>query len=65
MIVMALTFRHIILIADEPTTALDVTIQVQIPELFKRIKRETGMSLVFISQSLGVIAKVCLRILMM
>ncbi|NTE65097.1 ABC transporter ATP-binding protein [Agrobacterium tumefaciens] len=61
MIAMALAGQPDLLIADEPTTALDVTIQAQILDLLRDVQRETGMALVFISHDLGVIAKVCSR----
>ena len=56
MIAMALALRPKILIADEPTTALDVTIQAQILRLMKNLKNEIGMSIIFITHDLGVIA---------
>jgi peptide/nickel transport system ATP-binding protein len=56
MIAMALACRPRILIADEPTTALDVTIQMQILVLLKRQQRETGMAMVFVSHDLGVVS---------
>ncbi|MBL6991943.1 MAG: ABC transporter ATP-binding protein [Bacteriovoracaceae bacterium] len=59
MIAMALACKPDILIADEPTTALDVTIQAQILELMKELQRETGMSILFITHDLGVIAELC------
>jgi len=59
MIGMALACRPEILIADEPTTALDVTIQAQILALMKERQRETGMAIVFITHDLGVIAEMC------
>lgn len=59
MIAMALACKPDILIADEPTTALDVTIQAQILELIKSIQAETGMSVIFITHDLGVIASIC------
>ena len=65
MIAMALACQPSVLIADEPTTALDVTIQVQILELLKSIQQETGMALVFISHDLGVIAEVAQRVQVM
>ncbi len=65
MIAMALACKPALLIADEPTTALDVTIQVQILELLKSIQEETGMALIFISHDLGVIAEVCKRVQVM
>jgi len=59
MIAIALACKPDILIADEPTTALDVTIQAQILELMKDLQRETGMSIIFITHDLGVIAEMC------
>ncbi|OCK60063.1 ABC transporter ATP-binding protein [Bradyrhizobium sp. LMTR 3] len=63
MIAMALAGRPDVLIADEPTTALDVTIQAQILELLQQIQRETGMALVLISHDLGIVGEVCERVL--
>ena len=54
-----------VLIADEPTTALDVTIQAQIIELFEKIQREKGMSIIFITHDLGVVANVADRVSVM
>lgn len=59
MIAMALICKPDILIADEPTTALDVTIQAQILSLIDELKKETGMSVIFITHALGVIAEIC------
>ncbi len=65
MIAMALAGEPDLLVADEPTTALDVTIQAQILDLINRIRRETGMALVLISHDLGVIAETCDRVAVM
>ena len=65
MIAMALACSPDILIADEPTTALDVTIQAQILDLMKSIQKEMGMSIIFITHDLGVIAETCDRIVVM
>ena len=65
MIAMALVCRPKILIADEPTTALDVTIQAQILELLKRLNRESGVSMLFISHDLNVVRKLCGRVAVM
>ncbi|MDM8551162.1 dipeptide ABC transporter ATP-binding protein [Desulfobacterales bacterium HSG2] len=65
MIAMALVCKPDILIADEPTTALDVTIQAQILELMKALQRETGMTIIFITHDLGVIAEICDEVVVM
>ncbi len=65
MIAMALAGKPDILIADEPTTALDATIQAQILELLTLIRRETNMALVLISHDLGVISETCDRVCVM
>jgi oligopeptide/dipeptide ABC transporter ATP-binding protein len=59
MVAMALACRPDILIADEPTTALDVTIQAQILLLIKELQAEIGMSVIFITHDLGVVAQIC------
>ena len=59
MIAMALVCKPKILIADEPTTALDVTIQAQILDLMNNLKKEIGTSILFITHDLGVVAEVC------
>ena len=65
MIAMALACKPKLLIADEPTTALDVTIQAQILKLMNDLKREHGTSILFITHDLGVIAGMCSRVLVM
>ena len=62
MIAMALSCSPKLLIADEPTTALDVTIQAQILELLVRLQKETGMGLVLITHSMGVVAETAERV---
>jgi len=65
MIAMALACDPKILIADEPTTALDVTVQAQILELLKELQERTGMGIVFITHNLGVVAEVADRVMVM
>ena len=64
-IAMALACSPELLIADEPTTSLDVTIQAQMLELFRRIKADKGASVLFITHNLGVAAEVCDRVAVM
>ncbi len=59
MIAMALACRPDILICDEPTTALDVTVQASILELMAELQQETGMAMIFITHDLGVVAEIC------
>jgi oligopeptide transport system ATP-binding protein len=65
MIAMALSCNPQILIADEPTTALDVTIQAQIVELVKRLRDELGMAIIWITHDLGIIAGLAQRVIVM
>jgi oligopeptide transport system ATP-binding protein len=65
MIAMALACTPQVLIADEPTTALDVTIQAQIVDLVKRLRDELGMAVVWITHDLGVVARLAQRVLVM
>jgi ABC-type dipeptide/oligopeptide/nickel transport system ATPase component len=65
MIAIALACRPRLLIADEPTTALDVTIQAQVLDLIAAMRRELGMSVVLISHNLGVVAEYCDRVALM
>ncbi|MDR2402592.1 MAG: ABC transporter ATP-binding protein [Spirochaetaceae bacterium] len=65
MIALAIVCKPKLLIADEPATALDVTIQAQILRLMKRINRDLGTSILFISHDLGVINRICDRVLVM
>lgn len=62
MIAMALITKPDLLIADEPTTALDVTVQAQIIELVRRMQAERGMAVIWISHDLGVVAGLCKRV---
>lgn len=65
MIAMALICRPKLLIADEPTTALDVTVQSQITDLLREMSERTGTALLFITHDLGVVAETCTRVLTM
>ena len=65
MIAMALVTRPELLIADEPTTALDVTVQAQILDLIRREQRELGMAVMFVTHDLGVVAGLCDRVQVM
>ncbi|HOO57603.1 MAG TPA: ABC transporter ATP-binding protein [bacterium] len=65
MIAMALACEPAILIADEPTTALDVTIQAQILELLQRVQNDTGAAIIMITHDLGVVAGICENIVVM
>jgi peptide/nickel transport system ATP-binding protein len=65
MIASAIISRPKLLLADEPTTALDVTIQTQILELLKKLNRENGMAILFISHNLHVVRKLCTRVAVM
>ncbi len=65
MIAMALACNPALLIADEPTTALDVTVQAQILDLLRRLQAETGMSILFITHNFGVVAQVAERVAVM
>ena len=65
MIAMALACQPKLLIADEPTTALDVTIQAQILELIKSLQDEEGMSVLFITHDMGVVAEIADRMVVM
>ena len=65
MIAMAMACRPQLLIADEPTTALDVTIQAQILELMKKLRQERGTSILLITHDLGVVAEMCHRVIVM
>jgi len=65
MIAMGLACEPDLLIADEPTTALDVTVQAQILELLKRLQEKTGMSVIFITHNLGVVAEIADRVMVM
>jgi oligopeptide transport system ATP-binding protein len=65
MIAMALSCNPLLLIADEPTTALDVTIQAQIIDLVKRLQEHLGMAVIWITHDLGVVARLAKRVIVM
>ena len=65
MIAMAISCNPKILIADEPTTALDVTVQASLIELLKELQQETGMSIIFITHDLGILSQIADRVLVM
>ncbi len=65
MIAMALACEPELLIADEPTTALDVTIQAQILDLMRRLQQETGTAIILITHDLGIVAEMCDRVAVM
>jgi peptide/nickel transport system ATP-binding protein len=65
MIAMALSCNPALLVADEPTTALDVTIQAQILDLMRKLQAEIGMSILFITHNLGVVAEMADRVVVM
>ncbi|NRT14546.1 peptide/nickel transport system ATP-binding protein [Flavobacterium sp. 28A] len=65
MIAMAIACKPMLLIADEPTTALDVTVQKEIIQLLKDIQQETGMSIIFISHDLSLVSEIAHRVLVM
>lgn len=64
-IAMALVCRPELIIADEPTTALDVTIQAQVTDLLRKLSEDTGTALLFITHDLGVVAETCTRMITM
>ncbi len=65
MIAMALLVKPALLLADEPTTALDVTIQAQVLDLMAELGRETGTAIVLVTHDLGVVARMCDRVVVL
>src|SRR5690606_10831274 len=65
LIAIALANEPKLLIADEPTTALDVTVQAQIIDLLRRVQKDTGMGVIFVTHDLGVVAELCDRVAVM
>jgi oligopeptide/dipeptide ABC transporter ATP-binding protein len=65
MIALALSCDPVLIVADEPTTALDVMIQAQIMELLSRVRQQMGMAMVLITHDLGVVAETCDRVVVM
>ena len=65
MIAMGLSNKPDLLIADEPTTALDVTVQAQILELLRDLNEQTGAAIILITHNLGIVAGLCRRVLVM
>jgi len=65
MMAMALITKPALLIADEPTTALDVTVQAQVLELIRKLGRSHGMAVLFVTHNLGIVAHLCQRVLVM
>ncbi|MHA6689868.1 ABC transporter ATP-binding protein [Devosia sp. A449] len=65
MIAVALASEPEVLIADEPTTALDATVQLQVLELLKSIQKKTNLAIIFITHDLGVVAEICDRVVVM
>ena len=64
-IAMALALEPAVIVADEPTTALDVTVQAEILELIRSIQQRTGMGVIFVTHNLGVVADLCDRAVVM
>ncbi|MCB1342691.1 MAG: ABC transporter ATP-binding protein [Pseudooceanicola sp.] len=65
MIAIALASEPEVLIADEPTTALDVTVQLQVLDLIRKIQQDSGLAVIFITHDLGVVAEICQRVTVM